>query len=404
MAKVNETPLLRGSSQAGAMMWLRDKARDSTVLEFVDHEIETVSGSRALLVRHKSAAVADYTELVDAAQVGLDLYAIKHGISLAVDEPRGSYVRWWTDEHAGLVVQAVSVVPLMVDVPSIKLTVTDKDGVDVTSPEPILTWHLSARHFRLSQLSSDTADSYRHLYLAVEAVLSDIFPQTSGGEKMWTVAAFNEANRLYGLEKYSPLAAGLTEPGDALHTDFAAEARHLLNHSKVNKPHMVPMDLADRATLQEKHARLTDLCVHLMREHLTLGRMGGYMTPAWHRHVRKQTLPGGTVEGVHSDVRPTPDFTAPPHDEAGVHVAVPSTQADPQLGKWIYTVQGTFGPAELGKLGSLNQWHVFGNDGKAHAWADFNGDVIDLSDVARLDILTGFSLVNVRGNRHDFAT
>jgi hypothetical protein len=182
--------MVAGSLTSGVSLVLSRRAPESYVLQLDTAEIDLRGGSDALVVRMEDAGT--YSETLDrgvaVAQRGLDVIAVNRGVSLAVERTHAKHLVWWIHGRS-LTVRAVVFHPLQADAPPVSLVQRRPDGTIVPPPQPQISWHPSLRYFRLSQVTSDLIDAYRNMYLALEAILSDIRPYTSReGEGAWLKA------------------------------------------------------------------------------------------------------------------------------------------------------------------------------------------------------------------------
>ena len=71
-------------------------------------------------------------------------------------------------------------------------------------------WHESSRYYRVSESSTDLYDSFRNLYLAIEALLSDVVPPTTKpngnleGDSEWLERALRLVGQTVDLSLCAP--------------------------------------------------------------------------------------------------------------------------------------------------------------------------------------------------------
>lgn len=246
---------------------------------------ELAEGSQQLTV-HGPTNIDNYLDALDeglaAAQGALDLVAIRGDPALVLEGADAHHTVWWT-EARGLILRIVSISDLGMSI-SAKATVYDSSGrVVPPPPEPAITWHPSFRYFRLSQTTSDLFDSYRNMYLALEAVLSDFKPQHIKNEKVveregdWLHRALEEVNNTaVPLVSYAP--AGSTNPVDDIFRDLYADVRTGLFHAKSGRHVLLPHADHNRQRVIESLERLSRLYLDLVTHYLHARRPSGAIT------------------------------------------------------------------------------------------------------------------------------
>jgi hypothetical protein len=162
--------------------------------------------------------------------------------------------------------------------------VRDARGQIIPAPaNPAWAWHPSLRYFRVSQYTEDLFDSYRNMYLALEATLSDVVPQlttpsgrVTEGEGEWLRRALNVVHAQLPLGRYAP--PGAANPVESVFADLYRGTRTAIFHAKVGRPVLIPHGSADRNSVVESLERLSRLYIDLMRQYQGISRGGGGMT------------------------------------------------------------------------------------------------------------------------------
>lgn len=150
---------------------------------------EALGGGQVVVPESGAAAIVRgigascYVEALSAAREaanrGLDMSLSKGRVPVLLDHHRQPHVVWWR-ENERTVMKVVSTTPFTIRM-SARITVCDKDGNEVLQPpSPDKEWHESLRFYRVSEASGDLFDSFRNLYLAIEALLSDMHPPRIG--------------------------------------------------------------------------------------------------------------------------------------------------------------------------------------------------------------------------------
>jgi hypothetical protein len=403
MATFDERPLVDGPLTSGVSLVLTRRPPESHVLRLGGGEIDVRQGSDALVVRTRTSG--GYLDVlnrgVEVAQQGLDVMAVRRGVSLAVERTHTKHVVWWT-ASGQLTVRGLVVHGLQFDAPPVDLVQRRPDGSVVPQTPPQVRWHPSLRYFRLSQVTTDLIDAYRNMFLATEAILSDIRPQRSGeGESVWLKAAFNQAHTSCDLSRFFTSASA--DPGDDLHRDFAVDARHLVNHAKVNRGTILPLDLAHTSSLQDKLGRLGSLVQHLLERHLQIRRVsGGMFSVAFRSGIDRVAV--GLQIGVTDDATEQSESDSEIRLDPASHViwtpACPAPKYDePSRRAFI----GSWGASEFNGLSAVRRCVAKGSDDSPVSQAELSGP-LTLDGVDRLEMVNGFYLTNLRMNRTDYAT
>lgn len=214
----------------------------------------------------------------EAANKGLDMSLSDGGAPVLLDHHRQPQVVWWrAGEHT--VLKVVSTTPFTMRM-SAHLTVRDRDGDEVLQPPaPEREWHESLRFYRVSEASGDLFDSFRNLYLAIEALLSDIHPpriEKTGHlerEGDWLARALREVRGTVDLGLYAPATARAAH--NAIHDELYSGLRTAIFHAKRGKDVWLPQDWKDRAVIREARHRYAGLFRQLAERHLVGIRFPG---------------------------------------------------------------------------------------------------------------------------------
>jgi hypothetical protein len=404
VATFDDRGLVTDSLTAGLSLTLTKKAPESFVLGVGSDEVDVKDGSDALIVRMESASSYEdaLNRGVDLAQRGLDLLAVSRATSLAVERTHTKHVVWWTSDGK-LSVRCVIFFGLTFDARPASLTVKDASG-RVVQPQVVpLVWHPSLRYFRLSQITGDLIDAYRNMFLALESILSDLRPpRPNEGEGVWLKAAFNDAHARYDLSHF--FTAKSNDAGADLHDDFAVDARHLVNHAKVNRGTILPLHRAHANTLQNKHQRLGGLVQYLLEKHLNLRRgTGGLFAVAFRRMVE-----GMAAKGLRIGV--TDDGTERHEDDTEIQFSqgsqvlwsepLPAPEYDePSRRAFI----ATWDSGTLSQLQVVRQCLSSRPDGSPVSYGDLSGPMTT-DGIDRLEVVNGYYYTNLRMNKVDYAT
>lgn len=227
-------------------------------------------GSRQLVVRGNTGSDS-YDDAIEeahaAAQEALDRVAMRALSYAVIEHSESEHIVWWT--HRAVTTVRVFCVSDMGVSGSASAEVRDQHGNPVPQPQPpSLPWHESLRYFRFAQTTSDLFDAYRNMYLALEALLSDVVPQhLSGqgrpaeGERNWLRRALLQINAILPLAPYAPTSA--SNAVNAVLDDLYAGTRTRLFHSKSGRPVLLPHGAVSQKAVLESLERLSRLYLDL---------------------------------------------------------------------------------------------------------------------------------------------
>ncbi len=206
---------------------------------------------------------------------GLDLLCAHDGPVHSFMKPADEHLVFWPSV-TGLQVTWASTYRLPTKV-SVGASVLTADGGANTTAGAAWFHHPSFAHFRKSQLELDLADSYRHAYLALEALLDTVAPQQQNeGEGDWIERALKAANAIIEI----PATDGASGTGavERARERWYEQERRRLFHSKPSRSVLHLPTAADYEQLLIKKQEVASYYVSLARTFLQLRRGGGGMT------------------------------------------------------------------------------------------------------------------------------
>lgn len=158
-------------------------------------------------------------------------------------------------------------------------TVIRADGsVQPPVPEQIPSWRPAFRYFRLSQIATDIFDSYRNLYLALEAILSERVPaRTVTGDTNWTRHALN-ALVSGGIDLTPYVSKKTGDPVESFLREQYKASRCAIFHAKSDQRPLLPGYLNDRKKVVRAHEHLSGLITHLLTRLYNAHPGGGGIT------------------------------------------------------------------------------------------------------------------------------
>jgi hypothetical protein len=158
--------------------------------------------------------------------------------------------------------------------------VRDPSGVARPStPRPPTRWHPSHAYFRRSQSTNDLHEAYRNLFLALEALLSEVYPWSLGlRETTWLKNALEYVVEGYGLDLSQFVGRSGGNPSRRFVKEQYRARRCALFHAKLSEGPALPGDIGTRDELAAATRRLGQLYVQLARLITGAGFAGGGMT------------------------------------------------------------------------------------------------------------------------------
>ena len=281
MAKLAEM-LLRdpaGPLTSGAAFIINEPAREtSTLATSPSWTVDFRENCKVVVAR--GDPIDDFSRARDSAlsevQRALDLLSVQGRGDYSVVDVAREHLVWWVADGR-TTIRIVSVITQPLEIPGVQVS----GGTPV--PRPPISWHPSYRFYRLSQYTTDLADAYRNLFLALESLLSDLAPmkvkpngKSGEGEGEWFRRALTEAGQLVDLGQFAP--PGSSDPVDAVYVDLYERTRTATFHAKQGRPTFLSHEPAQRADLAAAVQRAMRLYLKLaeVRHHAYRSWSGFY--------------------------------------------------------------------------------------------------------------------------------
>jgi hypothetical protein len=267
------------SFSAGAAFKLSFPSREDWTFESGGNRALVSTNGSYVLVGLANGTFSDSLvgDAHEVAQQCLDVLAVERMNSLRIENGQENCLLW-ERSHGKVRLRLVCTLPFRAQFNSPNVIVTDKDG-KIVPPPPYNPpgWHPAFRYFRLSQVTDDLYDSYRNLFLALEAVLSDINPP-SGGEKQWMLDSLNVASRMHNIDVNRYVNSVGSDPvQDFIDQQYVAR-RCALFHAKLQKSPLLPEYLHQRKLVADALNYLDKLVMDLIRAQYAARFMTGGMT------------------------------------------------------------------------------------------------------------------------------
>lgn len=156
-----------------------------------------------------------------------------------------------------------------------RFEVRDSEGnLVIQPPPPAKIWHPSLRYYRVAEASTDLFDSFRNVFLALEALLSSVVPPevradgTMEGDSAWLARALRQVGATVSLDPYAPASSRL--PHNAIHQELYVDLRTAMFHAKSGRLTWSPQDWQTRALIAEARVRYARLFRALASQYLGL--------------------------------------------------------------------------------------------------------------------------------------
>lgn len=272
-------PPLAGDYAAGATFGLSRRLEEGHY-NVDGNRVDIVDNGWAMEVALKKPPPNLLKSAFGVADRTLDILAAEGFLVSDLDDPLREYALWFR-ENGRTVLRTVSTSRLAF---SMKIAAEVRDPSGTVKPQPLrptMRWHPSHAYFRRSQATDSLHEAYRYLFLALEALLSEVFPwESKTGESAWLQDALRYVAEGYSLD----LAPHVGGPGGNPYKRFIKEQyrarRCALFHAKLSEGPLLPGDFGTRSELMEATHRLGQLYVKLARLITGAGFAGGAMSHA----------------------------------------------------------------------------------------------------------------------------
>ena len=305
------------------------------------------AASRYIVVRQCPGATFDevHENAREAANRAIDVYFGQGGRPLVVAHKDSTYMVGWISS-AGQTLRIVGRNQLSMRFRA-HGEVRDADGNLVVQPAPPpKVWHESSRCYRVSESSTDLYDSFRNLYLAIEALLSDVVPPTTKpngnleGDSEWLERALRFVGQTVDLSLYAPQSP--KAPHNAIHDELYANLRTAIFHAKTGRATWTPQDWSSREMIVAARLRYARMFRALASEYLDIGYPAGGFTMAFWQSTWEAMLGDQEVfvsnDPTKIENEPTGDYQLAP--AGGDFLKLPTVPADDMAADWRRGVLG----------------------------------------------------------------
>ena len=303
MVAVHDIPLSEsdsGPALAGVALPLSAPSGRDRVHRFQTEgwEVELRQRRRHVVARTAHPLVGDalLDAAIDIAHRALDLSSVENGDHLLTEAPADNHIILERANGREVVRhQSAGAIPLVVEA---KGTV-DAAAPTITHP---LAWTPAFRFYRLSQSSRDHFSAYRNMFLGLEALLDQLFPQQRRErERDWLLRSVRAASARVDLQRLA--TPGAADPGSDL-VDRLYGIRLKLFHAKTGRT-LIPDDRVSYTDVADAYPLLLALWTEIARGWLAPVRRGA----RWSHSVFRTMMEAHASLrfGVTSDATPPPD-------------------------------------------------------------------------------------------------
>lgn len=245
------------------------------------------ASSRYIVVRQCPGVSFEEThaQAREAANLALDVYYGHGGRSMFLAHKDSPYIVGWVDPNG----YRLRIVGRYLETSrlKVKVQVQDAGGNVIEQPHPEREWYESLRYYRVSESSTDLYDSFRNLYLALEALLSSVVPPSKGErETDWLTRALRDVDHKVALASYAPASQKVAI--DGIHQELYVELRTAIFHAKAGRATWAPQDWSSRALIVDARVRYARMFRALAATYLnTPYPAGGFFKAAWEGRTEK---------------------------------------------------------------------------------------------------------------------
>jgi hypothetical protein len=246
----------------------------------VDKHRVDIGADRTLMVSLSSVDSSPLEDAFTVAERMLDLLAANSFRISTLDDPLREHGMWLRGA-SGTTLQIVTTARLGVRIRSVAEVRDPGGALRQQPPRPAIAWHPSHAYFRRSQASDSLHEAYRNMFLALESLLSHVYPwDYAMGEAAWIRAALEHVCEGYSvnLKQYVGGAGG--NPYKRFIKEQYRANRCALFHAKLSEAPISPDDISTRAELRDATRRLGQLYVTLAQRITGSAFGGGTMTTA----------------------------------------------------------------------------------------------------------------------------
>jgi len=388
----------------GAVFLLRNSPAQDAAIQLSGWTIQVAAGVKAVVIYGHSGTGPDgsHTAALAAANNGLDYMSARGLCDVAIRDAFDQCFVWWPDSN-GIVLRA-NVVRTVTSSFTATVTAVDAAGNPIPQvPPPTPTQHDAFRFIRMSRTSEYLFDSYRNMFLAFEAVLSDIRPRkskTNGhleGEGEWFKKALRAADQHVPIASLAPTDAASAV--EWIYENMYGDERSGLMHAKQGQEYHLPQDEKSRRQLETSLDSLWTYISALVAARLGVSHQsGGIVQGGWELMTRNLFSQIKIVISDDESQRTVDTRFAPTGGSIVELVPGPVVMTEPLLGTVLGThTLGRGAPKAIRKIGAMDA------DGVTLAISALCGTLELGTSVKRFEALVGFRNISATGPRTHFS-
>ncbi len=265
---------------SGAVFDLRNLSPATGKIKIEDWTISVRGGSKSVVAHAEIESDIDqiFPTALSKVNLGLDYLCATGAFDGMLDCPYNDSLTW-SLTGSQITMRSTSIHPGQFDMSAV-VTVLDADGNAIPQPAPAPPrLHDALRFIRMARSGDALFDTYRNMFLALEAVLHHLHPQQkSVRESNWFKAALAQADRFVPVSGLVP--AGEPDPIQWAYDNIYASMRSGLMHAKRN--YHLPGDEASRPLVERSLNALWQYTSSLMN-HIwgTRFKSGGFFEYGW---------------------------------------------------------------------------------------------------------------------------
>lgn len=265
---------LRIEDGGGAILEIASGKTDGAFSYRMDGGGEVILPAKGEVAIVRSLDVSDCGEALrearEAANRALDMSLLRGGVPLFLDHHKQPVIVWWKNgPDATLRIVSATSVTVRFSVSEIVRSAQGDLVPGNASPQD--DWDESMRFYRVSEASNDLYDSFRNLYLAIEALLSkvsapEVGPNGHEKEGSWLKRVLRQVHPAVNLAPFAPQSN--KAPENAISDELYGALRTAIFHAKRGRSVWLPQEWGTRDRIAEARARYAGMYRALAHEYL----------------------------------------------------------------------------------------------------------------------------------------
>lgn len=397
-----------GADGAGVFELISESDDENFMCRLADGSVAVIPpNSRYVVVRQCPGVdfAATHTKAREAANQALDLYFGQGGRPVLIAHKDSPYVVCW-NSPTGYTLRIVGRNQVSSRLRA-KAVAYGSDGKVVEQSPPPKVWQESLRYYRVSESATDLYDSFRNLYLAIEALLSHVVPpqaRSDGraeGDGDWLERALRDVCCKVDLTPYAP--ASPKAPWNAIHQELYANLRTAIFHAKTGRATWAPQDWSSRVVIVEARLRYARMFRALAAAYLDASYTSGGLFRAFWEGLWEANLSGHEVF-VSSDPTMIYEESRGEYQLApagGAFTKLHTVAADDMTADWCRGVEGVAAASTIHEaLGEVRRFGTL-HDGELAIVESLRAPLV-VEDIGELQVVLLIEGRNYGAPRQDF--